>query len=134
MEAPREMILAAKELYAAFLRRDVAGILAALAEDVVWAEPANPFNPSGGIRHGHAGFLEWLRIGNEAEEIVALEPRQFLAGDDSVAVVGFTKCRVRATGRLYETDFVHLITFRGGKLIRFQEFFDTFAAGEAFRS
>ena len=134
MKTPGEMIIAAKQLYAAFAEQDFASLLAALAEDVVWAEPANPFNPAGGVRHGHAGFLEWLRIGSEAEEILALEPRQFLASEDSVAVVGFTRCRVRATGRLYETDFVHLITFRDGKLIRFQEFFDTFAAGEAFRS
>ena len=56
METAGEMIIAAKQLYAAFLRRDFASVLAALAEDVVWAEPTNPFNPSGGVRHGHAGL------------------------------------------------------------------------------
>jgi ketosteroid isomerase-like protein len=34
---------------------------------------------------------------------------------------------------VYETDFVHLVTFRDGKIARFQEFFDTYAASEAFR-
>jgi ketosteroid isomerase-like protein len=29
---------------------------------------------------------------------------------------------------------VHLIEFRGDKIVRFQEFFDTYAAAEAFRS
>ena len=38
----------------------------------------------------------------------------------------------KPTGRTYETDFVHLITFRDGKIRRFQEFFDTYAAAEAF--
>ena len=56
-----------------------------------------------------------------------------LVDDDSVAVVGYLKCRVKATGRVYESDFVHLVTFRDGKVARFQEFFDTQAAGDAFR-
>ena len=37
------------------------------------------------------------------------------------------------TGKTYETDFVHVVTFQQGQIARFQEFFDTFAAGEAFR-
>jgi ketosteroid isomerase-like protein len=28
---------------------------------------------------------------------------------------------------------VHLVTVRSGKIAKFQEFFDTYAAGEAFR-
>ncbi len=56
-----------------------------------------------------------------------------LADEDSVAVVGYTKIRVHATGKVYESDFVHLVTFRDGKVTKFQEFFDTYAAGEAFR-
>lgn len=120
-------------LYAAFQKGGVRDILALLSPDVEWSEPENPFNPAAGTRRGQAGFLEWLRIGNQSEEILILEPRQFLSNRDSVAVVGYSKCRVRLTGREYETDFVHLVTFRDGKIARFQEFFDTHAAGEAFR-
>lgn len=122
-----------KDLYASFGRRDMAAILAVLSLDVEWGEPENPYNPASGVRHGHAGFLEWARIGGQAEEVLALEPRQFLVSDDTVAVVGHTRCLARPTGRTYETDFVHLVTFRDGKIVRFQEFFDTYAAGEAFR-
>ena len=32
-----------------------------------------------------------------------------------------------------KTDFVHLITFKDGKIERFREFFGTYAAAEAFR-
>jgi len=124
---------AARRLYAAFAERDIQSILAVLSPEVEWGEPANPLNPAAGTRHGHAGFLEWLQIGRASEDILALEPRQFLADADSVAVVGYTKCVVRRTGKSYETDFVHLVTFREGKIIRFREFFDTYAAAEAFR-
>jgi len=120
-------------LYAAFARRDIDSILASLSLDVEWGEPENPFNPAAGTRSGHEGFLEWLRIGSQSEDVLALEPRQFLAGGDTVAVIGHTRCRVKSTRKMYETDFVHVVTFKQGQIARFQEFFDTFAAAEAFR-
>lgn len=123
-----------RQLYAAFARRDIDAMLEFLDADVEWGEPSNPFNPAGGTRHGHAGFMEWLSIGRQAEEVLALEPRKTLAGDDTVAVIGFTKCLAKPTGKIYESDFVHVITVQDGKVVRFQEFFDTFAAAEAFRS
>jgi len=122
-----------RQLYAAFADRDIPRMLAMLAPDVEWGEPPNPYNPSAGTRRGHAGFLEWADIGRQAEDIVVLDPRKMLVDDDSVAVVGYIRCRVIATGRTYESDFVHLVTLRDGKVARFQEFFDTYAAGEAFR-
>ena len=104
-----------------------------LSPDIVWKEPANPFNPAAGTRKGREGFLEWLNIGRESEEILVLQPKQFLTDNDTVAVVGYTKCLAKATGKSYETDFVHLVTLKDGKIIRFQEFFDTYAAAEAFK-
>jgi len=133
LSAVTSNIRTVQALYAAFGKGDVAAILAMLGPDVEWREPENPFNPAAGTRRGHAGFLEWLRIGHESEDILTLEPRQFLADDTGVAVVGFSRCRAKSTGRTYESDFVHVVTFRDGKITRFQEFFDTYAAGEAFR-
>ena len=122
-----------QSIYAAFARRDIPAIVQMLSPDVVWGEPSNPFNPAGGVRHGHDGFLEWVEIGRRSEDILVLEPRKMLVDDDSVAVVGFMRCRAIATGKEYQSDFVHVVTFDGGKVTRFQEFFDTYAAGEAFR-
>ena len=123
----------ARSLYAAFARRDLAAILAVLSPDVEWTEPENPFNPTAGMHRGHDGFLEWANIGNASEEILALDVKRFLADGDTVAAVGWIKCRARQTGRIYESDFVHIIVVAGGRVVRFQEFFDTYAAGEAFR-
>ena len=52
-----------QSIYAAFARRDIPAIVQMLSPDVVWGEPSNPFNPAGGVRHGHDGFLEWVEIG-----------------------------------------------------------------------
>jgi len=122
-----------EEVYAAFARRDMEAILEHLSPDVVWSEPDNPFNPAAGAHHGHSGFLEWARIGREAEDIELLEPRLFLTSDEAVAVVGHMRCRAKLTGRAFESDFVHLVSFRDGMITAFQEFFDTYAAGEVFR-
>ena len=122
-----------QRIYAAFARRDIPAILAMLSPDVEWGEPPNPFNPAGGTRRGHEGFLEWIEIGRQSEDIVVLEPRKMLVDDDSVAVVGFMRCRAITTGKEYESDFVHVVTLEAGKVAKFQEFFDTYAAGEAFR-
>jgi ketosteroid isomerase-like protein len=122
-----------KQVYEAFAKRNINAILNLLSPDVEWGEPENPFNPAAGTRYGHDGFLEWINIGRESEEILTLEPRKFLADNDSVAVVGYTKCLAKPTGKIYETDFVHLVTLKDGKVIRFQEFFDTYVAAEAFR-
>ena len=123
-----------RQLYSAFRMGNVRAILDVLSDDIEWGEPANPFNPAAGTRRGHAGFLEWLRLGRESEEVLVLEPRQFISDGETVAVVGHTKCLAKPTGRTYETDFVHLIAFDGERISRFQEFFDTYAAGEAFRT
>lgn len=120
-------------LYDALRQGDVSDMLALLGPDVEWSEPANPFNPASGVHRGEAGLREWLRLRHESEEILVLQPRQILSSPDSVAVVGHSTCRARSTGRTYETDFVHVATIRDGKVVRFQQFFDTFAAAEAFR-
>lgn len=131
-EAP-SLVDTVKLVYAAFVRRDMAAILAVLSPNVVWSEPDNPHNPAAGTRHGHDGFLEWARIGREAEDILMLEPERFLTGNEAVAVVGRMRCRAKATGKTYTSDFVHLIAFENGAIASFQEFFDTYAAAEAFR-
>ena len=122
-----------QQLYSAFAERNITKILSLLSFDVEWGEPPNPFNPAAGTRYGHEGFLEWLNIGRDAEDILLLEPKKFLADEDSVAVFGFMKCLAKATGKIYESDFIHLVTLKEGKVVKFQEFFDTFAAAEAFR-
>jgi ketosteroid isomerase-like protein len=122
-----------KRLYRLFGERNIRAILDMLSPEVEWCEPPNPFNPCGGMHRGHDGFLKWANIGRQAEEILVLEVHKMLADDDSVAVVGHTKIRASATGKIYESDFVHVVTFRSGKVIKFQEYFDTYAAGEAYR-
>jgi uncharacterized protein len=133
MSYSQENIAIVRQMYDAFSKKDINKILGLLSDDVEWAEPENPFNPAGGTRKGHSGFLEWLNIGKNAEDILVLEPKKFLCDMDSIAVIGFMRCLAKPTGRIYESDFVHFIVIKDNKICKFQEFFDTYIAGEAFK-
>ena len=133
MSNSQENIDIVKQLYNAFSIKNINQILELLSEDIEWGEPENPYNPAGGTRKGHSGFLEWLNIGKNAEEILVLEPKRWLSDIDSVTVVGFKRCFAKPTGKTYESDFVHFIVIEDKKICKFQEFFDTYIAGEAFR-
>lgn len=122
-----------KSLYEAFGNRNIPGILELLDVNVEWGEPENPFNPAAGKRFGHQGFLDWINIGRSAEEILILRPERFLSDHDTVAATGYMKCKAISTQKIYESDFVHLVVLENGKIKRFQEFFDTYLAGEAFK-
>lgn len=131
---PSDNLRTVQETYSAFAKGDIESILKVLSPNVVWGQPDNPYIPSSGTRHGIEGFLEWVRIGKESDDIQIFTPNQFISEGNTVVVIGFTKILARPTGKIYQTDFVHLLRFYNGKIIRFQEFFDTFAAAEAFRS
>ena len=133
MNSQNENIKIVQNLYSYFFDKNINAILKILSPDVEWGEPSNPFNPAGGTRHGHEGFLEWLNIGKQNEDILALQPRKMLSDHDTVAVIGDMKCLAIPTGKIYESDFVHIIEFKDKKIVKFQEFFDTYIAGEAFR-
>ncbi|MFZ0454712.1 MAG: nuclear transport factor 2 family protein [Ignavibacteriaceae bacterium] len=133
MSVQEENIVLVQKMYTAFTNRNIDAMLAMLSNEVEWGEPSNPFNETEGTRYGHKGFLEWVNIGRQVEEIFILEPRKYLTDNDSVAVYGYMKCLVKSTEKIYESDFVHLVTIKDGLIVKFQEFFDTYIAGEAFR-
>ena len=59
--------------------------------------------------------------------------REFVAQGDKVAALGHYAWHVKSTGRGWESDFVHVLTVRDGKVTRFQEYTSTAAFVEAFR-
>lgn len=133
MNADIAHIEVVKKLYSAFMKKDIPAILGLLSENVEWGEPYNPYNLAGKTRKGHAGFMEWKNIGKDAEDILVLESKKFLTNDDSLAVTGYMKCFAKPTGKVYESDFVLQVKIKDHKICKFQEFFDTYIANDAFR-
>jgi len=123
-----------RKLYAAFSAGDLAGVLDGLAPDVDWAYPKVrdvPFSGSVRGRQEVARFFESLAA---SEEILIFQVHELVGHGDRVLALGSWRSRVKATGRTYETAFVHALTVRAGKLQRYEPFYDTAVQSEAFRA
>ena len=113
--------------YAAFGRGDINGLLALLDEQVLWIAPGPPELATSGRRTGRQAVGEFFTKVNEVFDIQRFEPKEFIVQGDKVAVLGSETARVRASGTVLELDWVHIFTVSGGKVVSFEEFFDTAA-------
>lgn len=122
-----------KTIYVAFQDGDPSELLDGCAEEIRWLYPgADTLGPVAGEFIGHVGVEEFFELFSEDESIRQFEPTEYLHYDDRVIVFGHYCSCIKSTRREYETDFVHIFTFHDGKLIRFQDFFDTAAELEAY--
>ena len=122
-----------KDVYAAFGREDLPGILGKLTDDVEWVHPRGDQIPWGGQRQGHdevTGFFVGLAQTIEEERF---EPARFHADGDTVIVFGSERMRVRSTGRSYEAAWAHEFVIRDGKIAKFTEYTDTASIIEGLR-
>ena len=111
-------------LYEAFARGDVPGVLAGLSPDISWTE-AEGF-PYAGTHVGHDAVLQnvFMRLGTEWEGYVAV-PGEFIAEGDTVVVVGTYRGKYLATGKSFETPFVHVWKMDGDLAATFTQHTDT---------
>jgi uncharacterized protein len=119
-------------LYAAFGSGDLVTILSNLDDQVEWVSNCDAASvPWGGARLGHSGAASFFEALGGNLEFSLFEPKQFAAESDAVFVRGQTIATVKTTGRRFDSEWVHIFTFAGGKVTRFQEFYDTAAIIEA---
>ena len=117
--------------YEAFGRGDLNGLLALLDEQISWVAPGPPELATSGRRTGRQEVGAFFGTLNEIFDIQRFEPTDFIAQGDRVVVLGSETARVRANDAVVDLDWVHVFTLRGGKVVAFQEFFDTAAAVSA---
>jgi uncharacterized protein len=119
-----------KDLYAAIGCGDVTALVALVVEDVIWRLPGAVPYYSGTYQGASnvAGFFQKL---NASVDIEAFEPREFVAEADRVLVTGWSRGRVKSTGRLFNNRWVMAFMIRDGKVARFEEYADTQALAAA---
>ena len=119
------------DLYAAFGRGDVPAILAMLADDVAWEAWADNRAATAGVpwlqprqgKAGAAGFFQDLAASFEIHEFQVLA---VMPGETQVAAEFVLDATVRATGRRFRDEEVHMWTFNaGGKVVRLRHYADT---------
>jgi ketosteroid isomerase-like protein len=119
-----------KEVYAAFGKGDLQGLLGLLGPDVDWAIPGSA--PWSGEGRGHDYVERFFQTFGSIAALNAFEPRSFLADGDRVAVMGYEEGTVRETGRAWKSHFTHLFTIANGKVTSHREYADTEAIAQAF--
>jgi ketosteroid isomerase-like protein len=112
-----------REVYDAFDRDDAETFVGLLAHDIEWRVPE--VLPWGGARHGHDGVHTYLDLLREHVSGGWGTPEEFLDAGDRVVVLGRFAGTARATGRDFETTFVHVWTTSDGVPTRLVHFVDT---------
>jgi uncharacterized protein len=124
----------AETLYAAFKRGDIAPIIAAMADDVVWTVHGRPKDhPALGTTKTPAGVQKFFGIIADMQTATDFSPREFHATGDKVFVLGHYDWTFRKSGKTVSADWVHIFTIKGGKVTSFDEFTDTAQFAEAMR-
>ncbi|MFC7446845.1 nuclear transport factor 2 family protein [Rhodococcus daqingensis] len=105
----------AKKGYAAFAAGDAEAAMADLADDLEWIVPGN--SAVSGSFHGKAevGGL-WMKM---AEKSLTTTPQHYLADEERVVVL----TQVSAGGESW--DAADVLTYRDGKVVKFQTAGDT---------
>ena len=119
--------------YENFAAGNISDLVEHFADDVELHAPEVENSPYGGIWHGRAAVEAYFHLLMETEDITDFEAREYIAKDDRVIVLGRWTSTVRATGRHYSTDWVHIHTLKNGKITTFSYYFDTAAALRAFQ-
>ena len=115
-------------LYAAFARQDGPAIMALLDPETIWTLYAPPPHPYGGTFHGVAGVATFLGAIGASVDVLALASDEFVAQGNVVTVVGHETIRAKATGKTLTHRWVQLFEVRNGKIVRFEEFYDSASA------
>jgi len=110
-----------RRMYAAFGRGDLESIVASLDPQVSWRTPGTPDLPTGGLRHGVPAVREFFGLLLNTLDIADFQPQDFLAAGDKVVVLGTSREGPKGTGRLVDFRWVHVFTFRNGRIAAFEE-------------
>ena len=68
----------------------------------------------------------------EVQDVVEFEPEEFIAKREKVVVLGHFTMRVKATGKLSHSQWVHVWKVDEGKISYMREYVDTLAVSRAY--
>ncbi len=115
--AAEQNVESAKKAYAAFIAGDAEGAMANMADDIEWVTAGN--SAISGTVHGKQAVGQlWGKL---AEKGFRTEPQHWFSDDERVVVLCHTSMGAD------ESDTADVMTFRDGKVVKFQSAGDTAA-------
>ena len=112
-------------MFSSLSRGDIPGVLDRLSDDVEWRIAGPAELPVAGVHRGRDEVARFFRDFGQAAEFEVFEPREYLAKGDKVIVLGHERQRLRATGRVVETDWAMVFVLRDGRITRFRNYVDS---------
>ena len=120
--------------YEALARGDIPTVLALMDPNIEWDEPQAPDYPFGGVHRGLSGVAnEVFGLFQTYYQEFVVVTQEFIDAGDRVIVLGEYRGKGKARGTAFMAPFVHLATFRDGKMARFQNYTDTGTIAAAIR-
>lgn len=120
------------EIFRRFGAKDIPGILELLDDEVRIEFYGPEVIPYAGFYQGKARAREFFATVLDSVDIHQFDAEELLSDGDKVIVTGKLRLTARATGREIRSDFVHVITLRGGRWLLFRDFMNTAVAVAAF--
>ena len=128
-----ENVRVVQEMFAAFGRGDVAGVLDRLSEDIQWRIAGPSELPYAGLHRGRDEVARFFETFGRVSEFEVFEPQEYFAKGDKVVVLGHERQRVRTTGQVVETEWAMVFVLRDGRITQFHNYVDTHAVAAAHR-
>ena len=119
-----------EQLYDAFARGDIPGVLGAFDPQIEWTSAEGALYPGTFIGPDAVLSNVFARIGGEWDGF-RVEPAEYLDAGDHVVALGRYSGTYRATGRAMSAAFAHVWTVRDGRVVRFRQYADTRKMAEA---
>jgi hypothetical protein len=119
-------------IYEAFARGDVPAVLGALHEQVEWNEAEHVTHWPGGAFIGPQAVVTgvFARIIQDIPNF-SIDVRRIVAAGDAVLVEARYRGTVTATGKALDAQVAHVWDLRDGKVVRFQQYTDTWQFAQA---
>ena len=124
----------AHKVYENFGKGDLPGVLACLSPNIEWQLIGPDSIPYFGTYLGIEGVQTFFNKLFEHEEILEFVPEQFIDNANSVAVLGYERCRSKNSGKEFRAHWVQVFDVQDGLVVRWREYIDTAPMVEAYRA
>lgn len=123
---------ATQQLFEAFGAGNIPAILDLLNDNIVIEFYGPDVIPYAGTYNGKEEARSFFETVLSSIDINQFDAEEMLSDGDKVIVTGHLNLTTKSTGKIIDSDFVHVITMQDAKWSRFRDFMNTAVAVEAF--
>jgi uncharacterized protein len=120
------------QVYSAFRAGDLPAVFARFDPSIEWHAAENSPAAKGSPHRGHAAIQKavFQLLGEEFPDM-KIERAETIDAGDTVVALGYYTGHRASTGKSFNAQFAHIWTVANGKVIKFQQYLDTWQMAEA---